>query len=302
MSHTYEHSHAPANFNAAFAVGVGLNVAFVLTEVVFGLSSHSLALLSDAGHNLSDVFGLLLAWGAFYLVKKRPTQRHTYGLRRTSILAALLNAAILLVVTGGVAWEAISRFAHPEAVNGSVVVWVALAGVAINAGTALMFMRGREHDVNIKGAFTHMAADALVALGVVAAGIAITYTGWTWLDPAVSLAISLVIVLGTWGLLKESVNLALDAVPEGIDPDAVGAYLAGLPGVTGVHDLHIWGMSTTESALTVHLVKPDTENCDGLLHQTYEELHGQFGIEHATIQVERGQGGHSCRFAPEEAV
>ena len=254
--HDHAHGHAPKDFGRAFLFGIILNSSFVAAEAVYGILSNSLALLADAGHNLSDVLGLLLAWGASTLVKRIPSKRFTYGLRSTSILAALINAVLLLVVTGGIAWEAVLRFQHPSAVEGMTVIIVATFGIAINLGTALLFMSGRKGDLNVRGAFTHMAADAAVSLGVVIAGFAIMYTGWLWLDPVVSLMISIVIVIGTWGLLRDSVNLALHAVPEGIDPDKVHAYLSAAEGVSEVHDLHIWAMSTTETALTVHLVVP----------------------------------------------
>jgi len=298
--HGHGHSHAPPSNNAAFAIGVTLNLGFVVAEVVYGLAANSLALLSDAGHNLSDVFGLLIAWGAIRLGKSLPTRRRTYGLRRSSILAALTNAIVLLVVVGGITWEAAGRFRHPEAVAGSTVIWVAGLGVVINTASALLFMAGRERDLNIKGAFLHMASDAAVSLGVVLIGFAIRATGWHWLDPAVSILIGIVIVWGTWGLLRESVNLALDAVPEGIDPQAVEAFLAGLPGVQAVHDLHIWGMSTTEAALTAHLVMPQPPENDTFLHDVNHELHERFEIGHVTIQIERGDAG--CHQAPAEVV
>ncbi len=284
----HDHAHGAPSANRAFAVGVGLNLGFVLLEAGFGLWANSLALLADAGHNLSDVFGLLLAWGASYLAARPPTARRTYGLRRSSILAALLNAVLLLVAVGGIAWEAVRRFGHPEPVAGGAVVGVALAGVVVNSATALLFFRGREHDLNVRGAFLHMAADALVSVGVVAAGLVIRFTGWAWVDPATSLAVVAVIAAGTWGLFRESLDLALDAVPEGIDPAAVESYLAGLPGVAAVHHLHVWAMSTTEVALTAHLVKPDGRLDDALLARAAEELRERFGIAHATLQLEQG--------------
>jgi cobalt-zinc-cadmium efflux system protein len=296
------HRHGPATYNAAFAIGVALNLGFVVVEAVFGLFAHSLALLADAGHNLSDVLGLLLAWGAMYLSRRPPTRHRTYGFRGSSILAALANAILLLVAVGGIAWEAIRRFGgdHAAPVSGRTVMWVAGVGIAVNGVTALLFLSGRKRDVNLEGAFLHMAADAAVSLGVVAAGVAISLTGWRWLDPAVSLAIVAVITAGTWGLLRKSVNLAIDAVPEGIDPKAVKDYLSALPGVTAVHDLHIWAMSTTESALTAHLVKPDVDDEDALLTRAARELHDRFGIEHPTIQIERRHDG--CPQAPEGVV
>ncbi|HEY9725923.1 MAG TPA: cation diffusion facilitator family transporter [Chroococcales cyanobacterium] len=288
------HSHAPANYNRAFVVGIALNVGFVGVEAVFGILTNSLALIADAGHNLSDVLGLVLAFVASWLVRRRPTQRYTYGFRRSSILAALLNAIFLLIAMGAIAWEAIKRFNHPPAISGSTVIGVALVGIVINGITALMFMSGRERDLNIKGAFLHMAADALVSLGVVLAGIAILTTGWLWFDPVVSLIIVSVIVVGTWNLLRDSVNLALDAVPEGIEPSAVRTYLEELPGVVEVHDLHIWAMSTTETALTAHLVMLTGNPGDAFLSRISMELHDNFGIEHTTIQVEMGNFLRPC--------
>lgn len=290
----HSHSHEVFNYNRAFIIGTTLNIGFVIVEAVFGFLTNSLALTADAGHNLSDVLGLLLAWGASWLVRRRPTSRYTYGLRRSSILAALLNASFLLIAMGAIATEAIQRFFNPTPVNGSTVIGVALVGIAINGVTAWMFMSGRERDLNIKGTFLHMAADALVSLGVVLAGIAILTTGWLWFDPVVSLIIVAVIVVGTWNLLRDSVNLALDAVPEGIESQAVRTYLAELPGVVEVHDLHIWAMSTTEAALTAHLVMPVGKPDDAFLTRISMELHDNFGIEHTTIQVETGNFVQPC--------
>lgn len=294
----HEHSHAPRNYGKAFAVGVSLNLIFVALEAVFGYFARSVALLADAGHNLSDVLGLLLAWGALVLSRRRPSARRTYGLRRSSVLAALGNAVLLLLAVGAIAWEAIGRFRHPEPVAAGMVMAVATVGILINAATALLFRSGRKKDVNIEGAYLHMAADAAVSLGVVLAGALIWFTGWTWVDPLVSLSVVIVITAGTWGLLRKSVNLAMDAVPDGIDSVAVKAFLQGLPGVAAVHDLHIWGMSTTETALTAHVVRPQGEDHDGFLASTAEELHDRFGIEHTTIQVEHKQ----CRFACDDDV
>ena len=288
------HSHAPSNYNRAFIVGITLNVGFVAIEALFGFLSNSLALLTDAGHNLSDVLGLVVAWLAFWLGSRRPTQRYTYGFRRSSILAALLNACFLLVAMGAIAWEAIQRFSSPPPVNGTTVIGVALVGIVINGVTALMFMSGREKDLNIKGAFLHMAADALVSLGVVLAGIAILTTGWLWFDSVISLIIVVVIVAGTWNLLRDSINLALDAVPPGIELFAVRTYLEELPGVVGVHDLHIWAMSTTETALTAHVVMLTGNPGDAFLSRISMELHDKFGIEHTTIQVETGNFLREC--------
>jgi cobalt-zinc-cadmium efflux system protein len=280
----HAHTHEPANYGRAFAIGVALNLAFVVLEVIYGKLSHSLALVADAGHNLSDVLGLVLAWGAMLLARRRPTPERTYGFRRSSILAALINAAILLISVGAIAWEAIGRVNHPQAVAETTVISVASIGILINAGTALMFMSGRKRDLNIRGAFMHMATDAVISLGVVLTAFAMLSTGWLWLDPVVGLIIVLLIVYGTWGLLRDSLNLALDAVPAGIDMNDVKEYLSGLPTCVDVHDLHVWGMSTTETALTAHVVMAQTN-----------ELHQKFGIEHATLQVEFGDPTYPCR-------
>ncbi len=297
------HSHAPADFGRAFAIGTALNAGFVVLQVVFGLLAHSLALLADAGHNLGDVLGLLLAWWASHLVKTRPTERRTYGLGRSSVLAALANAVFLLVAVGGITWEAVRRFHDPAPVAGGTVMWVAAVGIGINAATALLFMRGRQDDLNVKGAFLHMAADALVSAGVVVAGAVILWTGWRWLDPVTSLVINAVVVWGTWGLLRDAANLALDAVPPGIDIVAVRRFLEKLPNVREVHDLHVWALSTTQTALTAHLVRPDAVGPDdALLAYVCEELREHFHIAHATIQVEHGDAAHPCRLAAEHAV
>jgi cobalt-zinc-cadmium efflux system protein len=300
MGHDHGHSHEPADFNRAFIIGITLNSAFVAIEATFGFLAHSLALLADAGHNLGDVLGLLMAWTASYLVRSAPTRRHTYGFRGSSILAALANAIILLVVTGALSWEAIRRLVHPEPVAGTTMIWVAAIGVGINGVTALMFMAGRKHDLNLKGAFMHMAADAGIAFGVVVAGIAIYLTHWLWIDPVISLIIGVIIAIGTWGLLRESINLSLAAVPQGIDPAAVENYLSQLPGVAKVHDLHIWAMSTTENALTAHLVKPDGRIDDPLLGRIQDDLHERFGITHMTVQLECGDS--ACLQEPEHVV
>ncbi len=300
--HAHGHAHAPKDFGKAFLMGVVLNAGFVVAEVVYGILGNSLALLADAGHNLSDVLGLLLAWGASVLVKRAPTKRFTYGLRSTSILAALINAALLLLVTGGIAWEAISRFRHPGEVQGMTVIVVAAVGVVINLATALLFMSGRKGDLNVRAAFTHMAGDAAIALGVVVAGFAILYTGWHWLDPVVSLVIAVLIVIGTWGLLRDSVSLALDAVPAGIDIEKVRRYLASVKGVSEVHDLHVWGMSTTETALTAHLVIPAGYPGDALRNEICAELREHFSIDHATVQIELGDTGQACELAPAHVV
>src|SRR5689334_1479017 len=289
--HGKRHAHASPSNNTAFAIGITLNIGFVIAEVAYGLSANSLALLSDAGHNLSDVFGLLIAWGAVYLGKSLPTKRRTYGLRRSSILAALVNAVVLLVAVGAITLEAVLRFQHPEPVVAGTVIWVAALGIVINGISALLFMAGRKHDLNIKGAFLHMAGDAAISAGVVVAGLVIVATGWQWLDPVTSIVIGMLIVWGTWGLLREAANLAMDAVPEGIDLHAVEAYLARLSGVQSVHDLHIWGMSTTETALTVHLVMPTPPATDRFLDDVCHELRAHFRVDHITVQIEHGDVG-----------
>lgn len=286
----HHHHHGPADYGRAFAWGVGLNGAFVVVETVFGLLDDSLALLADAGHNLSDTLGLLLAWGGLILSRRGPTPRRTYGLRRSSILAALANAMLLLAAVGGIAWEAIRRLFEPLPPPGAAMIWVAAVGIVVNSVTALFFFRGRHHDVNVRGAFLHLAADAAVSLGVVVAGLVVRRTGWTWIDPAIGLVIVGVIFFSTWSLLLESLDLALDAVPRGIDAAAVYDFLKSSPGVAEVHDLHIWGLSTTEAALTAHLVVPDGTFDDARLAAVSRELHDRFGIEHPTLQIERGDG------------
>ncbi len=281
-----EHTHRRADIGRAFAWGVALNLGFLVLEAAAGLFAHSLALLADAGHNLGDVLGLLLAWGAGRLALRPPSARRTYGLRRTTILAALANAILLLVAIGAIGLEAARRLAHPGPVASGPMIAVAAVGVVVNGATALLFLRGRRGDLNVRGAFVHMAADAGVSLGVVITGILIRLGGWSWLDPAVSLAIGVVIAVGTWGLLRDSLDLAMDAVPAGIDPAAVEAWLGALPGVSAVHDLHIWGMSTSEVALTAHLVVVEMD--DAGLARASAGLHERFGIGHSTLQVERG--------------
>lgn len=299
--HAHGHHHGPVDYGRAFAIGVALNLAYVAAEVTAGLLANSVALLADAAHNLSDVLGLMLAWGATVLAKRGPSRRFTYGLRSSSILAALANGAFLLLVTGGIAWEAIQRFQEPAPIAGATVIWVAALGVAVNTGTAMLFMSGRKQDLNIRGAYLHMAADAAVSLGVVVAGIGIVYTGWLWLDSAVSLAISAVIVIGTWSLLRDSVRLALNAVPEGIEIETVRAYLSGLAGVVEVHDLHIWGMSTTETALTAHLVMPQGHPGDDFLADVCTRLQNDYRIGHATIQLETDPD-RACALAPDHVI
>ncbi len=293
------HSHAPADFGWAFAGGVALNAIFVLAELVFGYAAHSLALISDALHNFSDVIALLLAWGAAWLARKRPTDTHTYGYRRASIMAAVVNAGLLLMAVGAIAVEAVDRLSQPHPVAGRTVVLVAALGILVNGGTALLFMRGRHADLNIRGAYLHMVADAAVSAGVVVAALVIMATGWLWVDPAVSLAIAAVVLASGWDLARDSVNLALDAVPRGIELAQVQEFLASLDGVTEVHDLHIWAMSTSETALTAHLVRPGGHD-DAFLHAVCEQLAHRFHIHHATLQVETSAG--VCRLAPADVV
>ena len=298
----HSHAHAHLDYGRAFAIGIALNLVYVVAEAAAGLISGSLALLADAGHNLGDVLSLSLAWGAAVLSRRRPSGRFTYGLRSSSILAALANAIILLVVTGGIAWEALGRLSRPVSVAATIVIWVAAAGILVNGVTALLFASGSRRDLNLKTVFLHMAADTLVTATVVAAGIAIALTGWLWLDPAVSLFVSAVIVFGTWGLMKSAIGLALDAVPEGVDAAAVRAHLLDIRGVTGLHDLHIWGMSTTETALTCHLVIPRGHPGDAVLNGIAQQLHDRFGIHHATIQIELADTEEACLLTPEHVV
>ena len=302
MGHDHDHSAPSTDHNRAFALGIVLNLGFVAVEAGYGFHANSLALLADAGHNLSDVLGLALAWGASILVMRDRTARRTYGFRRSSILAALANALFLLIAVGGIVWEAWQRLRTPEPIASGTVMIVAAIGIAINTATALLFLRGRAKDLNIRGAFLHMAADAAVSAGVVGAALAIQRTGAQWIDPVTGLVIAVVITVGTWGLLRDSVDLAMDAVPPGIDPTEVEAYLGALPGVTRVHDLHIWGMSTTHVALTAHLVRPSASNDDALLAQAGHDLHHRFGIEHVTLQVERDEAAASCAVAPEGSI
>ncbi len=301
-SHSHDHSHTPKNFSRAFAVSIALNTGFVIVEVSYGILANSLALIADAGHNLSDVLGLLLAWGASLLVRRLPTPRRTFGLKRSSILAALLNASFLLIVSGGVAWEAIQRLREPSTVAGGTVIIVALIGTVINTISAAMFFVGRKGDLNIRGAFLHLAADALVSIGVVLSGIVIIFTGWQWIDPVMSLVVIAVIASGTWQLFRESGNLILDAVPEAINPLVVSKYLEQLQGVTRVHHLHIWAMSTTEICLTVNLVIPEGHPGDRFLEEVRHELHDRFEIVHPTIQIELGDLTHLHHPVSDHAV
>jgi cobalt-zinc-cadmium efflux system protein len=284
--HDHAHDHMPATFGKAFAIGIGLNLGFVVVEAIFGFAANSMALLSDAGHNLSDVLGLVIAWAGGTLAQRGSSPRFTYGLKKASILAALENALFLLVAVGGIGAEAIRRLFHPSTTEGGVVSIVAAVGIAVNGITALLFMRG-QHDINLRGAFLHMAADALVSLAVAVAGLVILWTGQQWVDPAMSLAVAIVILWGSFGLLKESMWMSLAGVPAGIDADEVEAALAEIDGVETVHDLHIWPLSTTETALTAHLVAPHIPSTDELLQGARKMLHDRFRIEHCTLQIER---------------
>jgi cobalt-zinc-cadmium efflux system protein len=285
----------------AFAVGIGLNLTFVAVEFVYGLLANSVALIADAGHNLSDVLGLVIAWIASALSKQAPSSRYTYGLGRSSILAALVNAALLLVAVGAIAWEAVLRLFHPEPVASGTVMIVAAVGIFVNGVTAWLFASGRKGDLNIRGAFLHMVADAAVSAGVVVAGLAMLYIGWLWLDPVTSLVIVGVIVWGTWSLLRDSLAMSVDAVPALIDPKAVRSYLSSCPGVAAVHDLHIWPLSTTENALTAHLVLPGGHPGDEFLLKAATELRQRFGIGHTTLQIEISEET-ACHLAPDHVV
>ncbi len=293
MAHEHTHSHAPTDFNRAFAIGIVLNLAFVIIEAAYGTISNSLALIADAGHNLSDVMTLLLAWGAMALANRSATARHTFGFKKGTILASFTSALFLCVAIGVIIWEAVGRLRSPVPVHGATITVVAAIGVVINTATALLFMAGRKNDLNIKGAFLHMAADAAVSGGVVVSGLLITYTGWNILDPVISIAIALVILVAGWGLLKDSMHLSMAGVPAQIDATAVLDYLTGLAGVQCVHDLHIWAASTTENVLTAHLVM-ESGGSDEFLHQTAEHLHHYFSIHHTTLQIERSDISGAC--------
>jgi cobalt-zinc-cadmium efflux system protein len=288
------HHHAPPDYNRAFATGVILNVGFVIVEAVFGVMSDSLALLTDAGHNLGDVLGLLLAWGAATLAKKRPSPRRTYGFSRATIIASVFSGLLLMGAVGAIGWEAVNRLVEPAQPAGKTIMIVAAIGVVINTVTALFFLSGKDHDLNIRGAFLHMAADAIVSLGVVISGALILFYGMNWIDPVISLVIAAVIFLSTWSLLRDSLNLAVDAVPRNVDPEAVRAYLISLPGVRALHDLHIWPMSTTDTALTAHLVMDVFPDSDHFLNDVAQVLETRFSIKHPTIQMERYDSDVVC--------
>ncbi|WP_432745917.1 cation diffusion facilitator family transporter [Methylobacter sp. G7] len=293
-SNSHHHHGDPNNHGHAFVIAIVLNTAFVVVEFSYGFMANSTALIADAGHNLSDVLGLLLAWGAALLGRKAPNERYTYGLRSTSILAALANAMFLLVACGAIAWEAGHRFSQPPVLAGLTITLVAAAGIVINGLSAWLFVKGSKGDLNIRGAYLHMMADTAVSLGVVVAGIAMMYTGWYWLDPVISFLIVIVIMISTWGLLRDSLRLALSAVPAHIDVTEVETYLRQCPGITDIHDLHIWGMSTTEGALTVHLVMPEGYPGDTFMDDITRTLKERFSIQHSTLQMEHGTTDHSC--------
>jgi cobalt-zinc-cadmium efflux system protein len=301
-SHAHDYGTPPRRLDGAFLLGAVLNLAFIAVEVVYGLASNSVSLLADAGHNLGDVLGLLVAWLGVVLAQRQPTARFTYGLRGSSILAALFNAIVLLITAGGIAVEGLQRLYAPEPVAGLTVMIVAAIGIAINGVTALLFRRGSEKDINVRAAFLHLMGDAVVSLGVVLSGVGVLLTGWAWLDSAVSLLIAVFLVVSTWRLLRQSIAMALQAVPADIEPEGVRRFLATLEGVTEVHDLHIWPMSTTERALTCHLVMPAGHPGDGALAELAHALQDRFGIGHATVQVETGDPAYRCKLVPDHVV
>jgi cobalt-zinc-cadmium efflux system protein len=308
-SHVHAHAHAhphdrglTTSTDRAFIIGVVLNLGIVVLEAVVGVVSHSMALLADAGHNLGDVLGLVLAGGAAFLARRRPTKRRTYGYRRLTLLAALANGIFLLVALGAIAWESIRRFGAPQEVHGKPVIVVAAIAAVINGASALAFVRGGKHDLNVRAAFLHLAGDAGISLAVLIAAAVVLRTGWTWIDPALSLAVAVLVLMSTWSLLRRSLNLVLDAVPEGIDIDAVREYLATLPRVREVHDLHVWPLSTTETALTAHLVVPGNTCEPTFLANVCHALHEQFDIDHATLQLDPEEAPNECRLAHPETV
>ncbi len=298
--HGHGHVHAPADFGWRFLVAAALNGVFIVAEVIFGFRANSLALLADAGHNFSDAIGLVMAWAAWWLGKKGPAPSFTYGYRGASIMAALLNSLLLLVAIGGVVWEAVQRLVQPEMAQGMIVMWVAAGGILVNGFTAWLFTQGQS-DLNIRAAFLHLLSDAVVSAAVVIAGFIMMQTGWVWLDPVLGLIVSGVIVWGSWGLLSDAVKLSLQGVPPGVDFDGVKAYLAALPGVADVHDLHIWGMSTTETALTTHLMMPAGHPGDAFLQDLTRTLKARHGIIHATVQIEMGDA-HVCALKPDTVI
>ena len=300
-AHGHAHAHGTPSTGASFAIGIFLNLAFVAVEAVFGFVSHSMALLADAGHNLSDVLGLGLAWGAMILARRAPSAKRTYGLRGSTILASVANSVVLLFVAGGVAWESARRLMEPEPIASATILYVATAGVVVNGASALLFLRGRKDDLNVRSAFLHLASDAALSLGVAVAGGIMLATSWWWLDAAVSIAISLIILGATWSLLKSSLHLAVQGVPEHVDMKAVRSYLGSVPGVIEVHDLHVWSMSTTDVALTAHIVMPNEACTPTLLGEVAARLRDEFAIEHSTIQVCPPEAPE-CVLAPAERV
>jgi cobalt-zinc-cadmium efflux system protein len=300
--HHHGHAHGPINNSRVFALGIGLNLAFVLVEVVYGVVAHSVALLADAGHNFGDVLGLGLSWGATALASLKPSKRRTFGFRRTTIVASVANALILLFVTGGLTWESIRRLVEPAPTQGRTMIVVAVIGTAVNAFCALLFMSQGKKDLNLRSAFLHLASDAVLALGVAIAGVVILMTGWLWVDPAVSIVLAITILGGTWSLMRQSMDLMLDAVPEGIDPEQVKAFLGALPGVLEVHDLHIWALSTTETALTAHVVMPGSSQRPTFLSEVCSALRSKFDIDHSTLQIDPEDAPAPCALAPDEVV
>jgi len=298
----HNHDHTVKNYNKSFALGVALNVVFVIIEAFYGIMAGSLALVADAGHNLSDVLSLLIAWGASVLATKSPTEKRTYGFRRVTILASLSSAILLLVALGGIAFEAFERLTAPQPVEGLVIIIVAAIGVVINTATALLFISGQKQDLNIKGAFLHMAADAAVSLGVVIAGIVILQTGWLIIDPLLSIIIVVIILIGSWGLLRDSVNLSIDAVPKNINVSEIQQYLSQIKCVTQIHDLHVWALSTTETALTVHLVTNQKSLDNQFLRDVQNDLHKKFHIDHPTIQIEQEDSENNCHLDRSECI
>jgi cobalt-zinc-cadmium efflux system protein len=296
------HEHGPSRTSRAFAAGIALNLFLVVAEVIAGAAAHSMALLADAGHNFGDVLGLALAGGAALLAKRKPTRRRTYGFRRVTLLSALANGVFLLVTTGALAWEALRRLAAPERIDARVVMIVAAAGVVVNAASATLFYRDRNRDLNVKGAFLHLVSDAAIALGVVASAALTSWTGWLWLDPATGMVVALLILVSTWSLLRRAIDLVMDAVPESIDLEAVRTYLGALPRVSDVHDLHVWAMSTTETALTAHLVMPANSCEPRFLSNVCKQLHDRFGIEHATLQVDPAEAVEPCGLAKRDCA
>ena len=290
----HDHSHGSQNYGKAFGIGIALNTIYVVVELYYGFMVNSSALVADAAHNASDVFSLILAWAAIKIATKRPSKRYTYGLRKTTILASMINGLIIIAAAGLIAWDAIQKFQNPAEISGNIVMIVAAIGLVVNTGTAFLFWKGSKGDLNIRGAFLHMAADAGVTLGVLLGGLAIKYTGLTWIDPALSLVIVLVILYSAWGLLRDSVKIAIDAVPKNIDIDEVEKFLMDIEGVEEVHDLHIWAMSTTETALSTHLVVPDGHE-DQFIYDIREQLHEKYEITHTTLQIEKEFGDNEYK-------